>query len=572
MSDNTPNYKPEFICIDTLVEDIKKAKESGQDVKVALSISGGGAAGAFEAGIIEALKAKGIEVSFVLGASAGALNAAGIIYEYLDTTNPEIKSSAPKTYIAKIWSFLDNYAHPKKNNAARFVLNKPDLITSLCKNIIGGKKGSISFDGIYSVLSQLLDIQKPLILSLIGAVTLVLGLIMLFLGNLMFFQGSDSVRWLSLLYTGNIGLSAGWLLVAAGIGMIAVAALAFLLKEGVFENENLYSTLYKASNDKAEMNPAKLASENELKKQAEVIAQKWYAKYDDYLKSGTKTPPLQLILTGTDLTLQNAVFFTLVTNETYNKLVKGGWYTAQVVPKSIKFPVVMPEELLKAWNPVASDTPLVIRAENFFDALISSTSIPAVFPTRHIPLYHLDDYAQATSKSQTHIFTDGGVLNNSPINVAIDAGATHVISLELGNICMLPFNEFSSQEGAKFSMGETFFRSFSTSMTVSLEKDISASASWNKFLVKNPAVREKRIVQIYRISPELRPAVPSVGLVDFNGRYKDGKLATTLTQWMGYGHDIASGKKSFWRATTDAYPVLGNDGVTGQYEDCPKEK
>jgi len=30
-----------------------------------------------------------------------------------------------------------------------------------------------------------------------------------------------------------------------------------------------------------------------------------------------------------------------------------------------------------------------------------------------------------------HDFVDGGVLNNTPIHIAIDAGATHVISFEL---------------------------------------------------------------------------------------------------------------------------------------------
>ena len=57
---------------------------------------------------------------------------------------------------------------------------------------------------------------------------------------------------------------------------------------------------------------------------------------------------------------------------------------------------------------------------------MTSSDLPGVFPSQRIGIY------EGGSSSVTHHhFVDAGVMSNSPIHIAIDAGRTHVISLEV---------------------------------------------------------------------------------------------------------------------------------------------
>jgi NTE family protein len=74
-------------------------KTTGDDQQVVLVLQGGGALGAYQAGVFEALHEAGIEPDWVIGTSIGAINAA------------IIAGNAPEERLAKLRAFWDRVSH-----------------------------------------------------------------------------------------------------------------------------------------------------------------------------------------------------------------------------------------------------------------------------------------------------------------------------------------------------------------------------------------------------------------------------------------------------------------------------
>ena len=72
----------------------------GNDMKVGLALSGGGAIGAYEVGVVKALAESGTDVQVVSGASIGALNGAIL------ASSPNLTQAAER--MAEIWQHLGN--------------------------------------------------------------------------------------------------------------------------------------------------------------------------------------------------------------------------------------------------------------------------------------------------------------------------------------------------------------------------------------------------------------------------------------------------------------------------------
>lgn len=126
---------PEYLDIEALLEDLERELvfttgslfRSGrleamamppERRKLALVISGGGAAGAYSAGVLEALlerlRERGIQIDLLVGTSAGALNGFGVFLESLGKANPQLREDPGlrqpySTFIASIWSYLDRH-------------------------------------------------------------------------------------------------------------------------------------------------------------------------------------------------------------------------------------------------------------------------------------------------------------------------------------------------------------------------------------------------------------------------------------------------------------------------------
>ena len=137
--------RPAYLSVDELLDDLEHEVVRGgarlfagptmearpiapEHRKIALAISGGGAAGAYSAGALETLlgqlSARGLRPDIILGTSAGALNGYGVFLEALGKDNPQLRQDPDikqpfSTFIASIWSYLDRHTNTSKWIVAR---------------------------------------------------------------------------------------------------------------------------------------------------------------------------------------------------------------------------------------------------------------------------------------------------------------------------------------------------------------------------------------------------------------------------------------------------------------------
>jgi predicted acylesterase/phospholipase RssA len=173
-------------------------------------------------------------------------------------------------------------------------------------------------------------------------------------------------------------------------------------------------------------------------------------------------------------------------------------------------------------------------------AALTSSSIPIAFPPRQ---WHFVN--PVTGKTFQHLFVDGGICDNVPMQQAINAGADLVVSFELvpmrHAVADIPLSELKPPTlmgvaGAALSdtpLTSAFFR-FVESYVGDKHKELLSNTS-DPSKVKNTL--------IWRISPEHDSTVEdtSVGAYDFNGKWMDGELRTGLYDWFMRGYMDAHG-------------------------------
>lgn len=270
------------------------------------------------------------------------------------------------------------------------------------------------------------------------------------------------------------------------------------------------------------------------------LVQAWYERKD-------ALP--ELIVTATDISLGKECLFTLVRPDTYHRLVNCTRMTVQ----------------LDSHNDEArpyreNKRALLTLPENFLRCILSSTALPGAFPAQQLGIYGGEGRREVR-----HYMVDGGVLS-SPIHIAIDAGATHIISIELDRLEPTDPLDVDDRAGT-YNLLEVGIMTFSTLLGLSTQEDIRRTAAWNRFLLQHPEAlkdesykygspelasaprKGKRIVPLYRIAPEKR----EIGTLEFNGHYEGGQCTVTLRDWLRRGSLDMQGKH-IWRATLQPYP------------------
>jgi len=541
---------PDYLDIEALARDLEhelvfeqgswtEAAIAPEDRKIALAISGGGAAGAYSAGVLEALlvrlQEKGIEVDLLVGTSAGALNAYGAFLERLGKANPQMSQDPGlrqpySTFIASIWSYLD-----RDKRTSTWVAGRRGWIVDLASRGVGDRRVKWGL----SVLSAgLILVLNPFLLV-----------------------------WLSLALRANRWLPAGlrdWgftsghplpfavLGFCSLLGMIAIAVLLIRsFRHSLFRDVPLLRLLANTG-PAGDLARPRFESRGKTVDQARVLSrelvQSWYERH--------KEMP-ELMFTATNVSLGSDCLFTLVRPDTYQQLVKLGWLTIQLDGGG---------ELAGRYR--QDKRALFTLPENFLRCILGSTAVPGAFPAQKLGIYGPDGRHEVR-----HFFVDGGVLNNSPVHIAIDAGATHIISLELEPLDPVKPLEVDDRD-AGYNLLETAVTTFSTLLKLSTRGDIRRTTTWNRFLLENPEAAgvkldpaeqetntrprtNKRIIPLYRIAPEQR----EIGTVEFNGHYEKGKQAVTLRDWLRRGYVDMQGKH-IWRATLQPDPGSGKDGAT----------
>jgi len=186
-------------------------------------------------------------------------------------------------------------------------------------------------------------------------------------------------------------------------------AFAALFRRAAFRNESLKNTLanvLEASCDRKYQTIPRMAMSRKAdeKRAGEGIVASWW--------NAERGRRPNYIVTATDLSANEANLFTLVEAEVFQRLATHGWQVMQLAGSGSR--------LAPDGGPYPSGG--WIRSGDFVTCVAASTSIPGVFPAQRITLEGI-----GTSDKVEHDFVDGGVLNNSPIHVALDAGATHII-------------------------------------------------------------------------------------------------------------------------------------------------
>ncbi len=118
-----------------------------------------------------------------------------------------------------------------------------------------------------------------------------------------------------------------------------------------------------------------------------------------------------------------------------------------------------------------------------FDALMASTSIIGVFPPRRIKLPAKGYWR---SVEPPHTFVDGGFGNNTPIRDAIEAGATHliVVHVEPKNVV----EPLSNPEELNGTL-QCLLRTVETVLDTTVDDDYRYYELWNKYAPKEQRVK-----------------------------------------------------------------------------------
>jgi predicted acylesterase/phospholipase RssA len=480
----------EWLHLEEVMKEIVADLPEGEPA-LAFAFSGGGASGAYEAGVIDAwlrlASAKYPQYRFlrpriILGSSAGALNA-------LTTLAASLRPGGDRGFAYEIWRAVCPRSAPFVVGAFRTPI--VDLAT------------------------RFLKVPLPFILVAVAALCVVAVLAL-------------SPRAI------------------AALGAVAIVALGLLFRRAVFPDRALTRTIAAALTAEVDPKTGRVPRRALLRRidprtaSAEFIAL-WYGASDAAFASGkaNELPP-NLIVTATDVTSSEANLFTLVQPDVFARLVRQRWQAMQLgreqaPPRGYGTAT----DLSGGW--VASD--------RFVSCVVASASIPGVFPSQRIELRSLFGDGRAE-----HDFVDGGLLNNTPIHVAIDAGATHVISFELEPLRQVTAFQYLA-EGNPPSIGRNILQTFEALVAHSTSEGIATACAWNRNLISDQTkgAAEKRLVPIYRMAPRRR----DLGLIDFDGHYESpfSRARPSLEEWLRQGRDDAETEALFWNGTFEAHPV-----------------
>lgn len=501
--------------------------------KLAITISGGGASGAYSAGLLEVLlerlHARGIKIGLIVGTSSGALNGYGLFLEQLGMGNQQFQSepSVRQPYnslLASIWSYL-----ARDGKASRWIVGKRSWIVRLASR--GLPSGKVTLWLVLAALAAVIVLQPYLLLPLARLAGMV---------------GADLPSWI---VPHSIGASAGLLFARALAGTLLLAGGAWLVmrafRQSLFLDLPLFRLLANTGRD-GDLRRRPRVSRGQAIDQAGVLSRDlvagWYRRCEELP---------EFILTGTDLTAARGCLFTLVRPETYALLLRREWMAVQFEPGP-----------RHAEGYRAERDALFALPESFLQCVVASTAVPGAFPTQCIGIFHPD-----AREVERHHLVDGGVLNNSPIHIAIDAGATHVISLETQPLSKHGRARTGDRRRTSYGLLEAALSTFSTVLERATDEDIRRTASWNRFLISKPrtvgpgrnrggrGALERRIVMLYRIAPRER----LVGTVEFDGRFERGKRILTLRDLLRHGILDMKGR-NIWAATIRHEPAWKDPG------------
>ncbi|HEY6098560.1 MAG TPA: patatin-like phospholipase family protein [Anaeromyxobacter sp.] len=505
-----PEPEGEWLGLDDVLDRIDAAASP----TVALSITGGGASGAWQAGVIAALlqaierrrRERGAckaSPRLVVGTSAGALNAFGLLLGSIRPAGGGPADGA-EPFVASLWRTIG-----ARNDGARFVT--------------GGRARLVAWITRWRRWRRL---QKAVALASAGCALALVNPILFGVVA----QGRRPVAWLA---DAVLARPVRATLVAAALLAVVIFLLARAFGRALFGNAALESTLAAAARARlAGRTPSygellRPIGGDERQRVAMAVVRAW-----------AETPDApELVVTATDLTARWECLFALASPERCERLAEAGWEVGSLGPGA-RTPAPGTESYLAA-----------VHEGELLRCVVASTSIPGVFPSQRIRMSRLD----GSGTEAVHDFVDGGVLNNSPMNVAVDAGATHVISIELDPLHESPPLDAPEARGGEPLLPDNLGKTLATLLNMATTEDVTRTIAMNR-MVAQAAIPGRRIVEVFRMAPASR----DLDTLEFDGHYDDPFSAPSpsLVEWMQRGVlDARAPGKRFWNATWRAWPA-----------------
>jgi predicted acylesterase/phospholipase RssA len=519
-------------------------RQTGVEPRLAIALSGGGATGAYQAGALRALlhelrrrpveEQVALRPQIIVGSSVGALNALACLIEELELTHPLIATEAEEPYAAALWRVLSG-----RDRASQFVLRHRWLLR---------------------IIQRLRRRSTTTRLLVIGLLPMAV-----FLANPIL--GAWLAQQLGLRFTDPLmALVLGHPLAFSLAGALTFTALflavVVLFRRALFDNRALGATICNAvylAADHADPHTAHRPIDERAEAQlslrhhrpreeraSRTIVRTWYEAWQAS-RRGERRPPPDVILTATDLCARRAALFALVDPGTAGGLDRAGW----------QLNLFDPEIDLGPWHAALGrgrSRAGWVAADLLVRCVLASTALPGCFPSQQ-----LTSRSQRDGRRVHHHLVDGGVLHNAPVHVAIDAGATHVLSFELE-----PVEEPQARWPVppRAPRDINLVHNLASTLTSLLERsageDIRRAAAWNRALTRALAVEPgqpiagKRVVPLYRVAPRQR----LIGALDFDGQFAggDGQPTISLGEWLRTGYQDLSHCAQVWDATFDPRP------------------
>lgn len=155
-----------------------------------------------------------------------------------------------------------------------------------------------------------------------------------------------------------------------------------------------------------------------------------------------------------------------------------------------------------------------LTSENFFPAVLASSATPGAFEPVVIE-----------TAGERCLYVDGGVANNSPIGLAIDAGASDVTV-----VAMEP-SENGERRETPATMAELALVTYDVFQDRMLKLDLKLAQTVNQAILAD-ALRGKRVVSLHTVRPQRRLGLPILGFNDqgaidaaFDQGLRDGAAA-----------------------------------------------
>ncbi len=379
--------RAEYLDLDALLDDLThevvcrrgrlvQRKIEPAKRKVALAISGGGAAGAYSAGVIEALlgrlRERGIGVDLLVGTSSGALNGFGVLVEELGKANPQLSEDPdlrqPYTsFIASMWSYLDRHGR-----TSMWIAGRRAWIVDLATR---GITTPLKRWGLVTLLALLVLLLNPfLLVSLSG-----LAGVGRFVPELLLRWGFTGDHPIHFAVLGAVSL-----LMLAGFLLWVVRAFRFSLI-----SELPLLRLLANTGPQGDLSKLWFWSREKTIDRARVLSRELVKAWYDAAE------PPELIVAATDISLGGECLFTLVRPDTYRRLAEADWTAVQL------------DSTDDAARPYREQKrALFTLPENFLHCILSSTAVPGAFPAQQLGIYGVDG-----RRDVRHYFVDGGVLN-----------------------------------------------------------------------------------------------------------------------------------------------------------------